>query len=63
VICRGSILRPKRQASTARVRRAIARYGPNARRWARLRGYARRRFGVAHPTGRRLDCGPHPIHW
>jgi len=32
VICRGSILRPKRQASTARVRRAIARYGPNARR-------------------------------
>ena len=27
-LCRGSILRPKRQPATARVRRAIARWGP-----------------------------------
>lgn len=31
-ICRGSILRPKRQLATLRVRRAIARWGPARRR-------------------------------
>lgn len=35
-LCRGSILRPKRQPATARVRRAIARWGPqDGRRSAR----------------------------